>query len=256
MERHPELIRKAGAAAAIDSAATLWLECITLPSIAISVVKRAALASGVGASVGVSLAALPLILPACAFGADGLMQWAFRPAIAYWREPSETLLLGEGADYVPAPTDEMLAAIGARGGGGDALLLQGLLPPDMDPLERAQLEWALDGDASSTFPDASDALEVLSAQRAKKRAAAGAVPTGGAFSGSGGEVGAASGADTRGDAVYMLATARLIRERAAARAAAAAAKEGGGVAGLTGGEAPAAASRQSLQKTYDTLVSY
>lgn len=152
------------------------------------------------------VASLPLLLPACSHGADALMQWAFRPAIAYWRTPSDEVLFGD-AEYVPPPAEEMLEALAASGGGASAFLI----PPDMGALERAQLEWALDGDAASPFPEAVDAAAAAataSAGRGGKGGAAGA---------------AAGGGGTSGDAAYLIASARMIRERAAARHAAAAA---------------------------------
>jgi hypothetical protein len=157
LERHPELFRKANVAASLDSALTLWLECITLPGIACGVVHRA-VAAGLPAATTLpavlryappcaALALAPLLLlPACAHGGDALMEWSFRPAIRHFAQPSSAVHYGS-ALYVPSLAEEEGAGAAAEGD------LRALIPSDMDELQRAQLEWALDGKEDTLYPE-------------------------------------------------------------------------------------------------------
>ena len=157
LERHPELHRKANVSASLDSALTLWLECITLPSIGCGLVHRLVAAAGLppaallrGAGGAASLALLPLlVLPASAHCSDVLMEWAFRPSIRLLAQPSKAVYLGT-AQYVPSMAEEG----GLEGSLGEVSDLRALIPADMDELQRAQLEWAMDGKLDSAFPEA------------------------------------------------------------------------------------------------------
>ena len=156
LERHPELVRKAGVSAGFDSALTMWLECVTLPGIACGAVHRgvrAALpASPPAAQAVVALAMLPLVLlPACSQGADLLMQWSLRPAIARIAQPSEAVYYGS-PQYVPPLAEELEGSSGGLGN-GSVEGLRALIPSDMDELSRKQLEWALDGKVDSIYPE-------------------------------------------------------------------------------------------------------
>jgi hypothetical protein len=169
-ERHPELLRKANVGASLDSALTLWLEGVTLPSIACGAVHRgvaAALPAGASPALlraappAAALALLPLaLLPACAHGADALMEWSLRPAIRHLAAPSSAVFYGS-AQYVPDMPEEGSSGSGG-GGGGDGGLgsgaglgdLRSLIPSDMDELQRRQLEWALDGREDTIYPEA------------------------------------------------------------------------------------------------------
>lgn len=76
------------------------------------------------------------------------MEWAFRPAIAYMAQPSAAAMVPtSGAEYVPPPPEALLSGM------SDSMLLGG---PDLDPLARARMEWALDGNAGSAFPEEQD----------------------------------------------------------------------------------------------------
>jgi hypothetical protein len=161
LERHPELHRKANVSASLDSALTLWLECITLPSIGCGLMHRLVAAAGLppavllrGAGGAASLALLPLlVLPASAHCGDVLMEWAFRPSIRLLAQPSKAVYLG-AAQYVPSMGEE-----GLEGSLGEVSDFRALIPADMDELQRAQLEWALDGKLDSAYPEPAGAAK-------------------------------------------------------------------------------------------------
>jgi hypothetical protein len=219
-----DLVRRAKNAAAADAVLTGWMETVTLPSIAVgavaAAVKRAAPAAPPAARAAATLASLPLLMPACAHAAGAVMEWAGRPAIEYFARPPESAAL-PSADYIAPLPEELLSGIGGGGqgggGGGGGMLGVGLLPPDLDPLERARLEWALDGNLSSPYPEAGDAVG------ARVAAAHGA--------GAGAKAAAGTATAVGGEEEYMKAVA-AIRANADARAARAVAagpaKAGGG----------------------------
>jgi len=74
------------------------------------------------------------------------------------------------AQYVP-DISEVAEEDGGGGGSGGAVGaadsldkgLKDLIPSDMDPLERARLEWALDGKMDTVYPEA------LAGSRAEKK---------------------------------------------------------------------------------------
>lgn len=159
--RDAELSRKAATQVGMDSALTLWLECITLPGIGLGVISRIATSRTLTprATSIVSIAALPFIIAAASHGAEWMMTWSFRPAIAYLARPTERFEVSAVGEYVPPPPEDMLAelereaATGKNGGSGkghDALWA--LLPPDFDALDRERLKWALDGNPESAYP--------------------------------------------------------------------------------------------------------
>jgi hypothetical protein len=151
-ELNPELMKRARMTAAVDSVGTTWLEGITLPSILMGGVNRAVASAWAGAPVGAraaaALAASPLVLAASSHGAEALMDWAFRPAIGYFSAAPPVAF--RSSEFVPPPAEELLS------GSPDLMLLSG---DGKDPLARARLEWALDGDAGSAFPEEVDVKE-------------------------------------------------------------------------------------------------
>jgi hypothetical protein len=155
--RDAELARKDGVRAGVDSALTLWLECVTLPGIGLGLAARAAARAGGGARArgAALLLATPPVLAASSHGADALMQWSLRPAIAHFAQPRARADARDARDYLPPPPEDVLAALDGGGAGGaagahDALF--SLLPADFDALDRERLRWALDGDAHSPYP--------------------------------------------------------------------------------------------------------
>lgn len=205
MERHPELVRKAKVSAAMDSLGTTWLESITLPSLAIGTLHRVMASSTPVIRTATALTCLPLLIPASSYGADLLMDWAFRPAIAYMAQPSAAILApSSGAEYVPPPPEALL------GGMSDSMLLGG---PDLDPLARARMEWALDGNAGSAFPEEQD---VPSTVKGPAVAAAGAA----SLKGLTGPKASSSGSPSEAETAYISAVAE-IKARAEARRTAA-----------------------------------
>lgn len=213
---HPERIRVARSRHGVDSFLTAWLETITLPSIAVPLLRNAVASAVASAGVSgaaaahlpaaVALASLPLLLPATSRAAEGLSAWAFRPAIAFMEEKiGAAVAAGYGdGDYVPPPPEELLLA-GAGGGGGAgaegeagrAAAVMAALgvggASDLDPLERARIEWALDGDPSSPYPEEEDAAGVAGVAFRTSRSASSASPTA-TTSGSGSSSSGSSGA--------------------------------------------------------------
>jgi hypothetical protein len=108
-----------------------------------------------------------------------------------------------GADYVPPPPEDLLGP----GGEMDALTAGFGMggATSLTPLERARLEWALDGNPSSPYPEDADALVPVLKGAAPPAAKAGAAASPG---GAGGQ---------QMYAEYLKAVAD-IRARAAARA--------------------------------------
>lgn len=158
-ELHPEMIRKAQTAAGLDSALSTWISNITLPGLIVGTLVpalKAAASSGAAADAAVTatqnakswptfvgLAVVPAVLPLTTRATDLLMDWAFRPTIQWLTEPSEAVA-APVPEYIPPMPEDIISG--------------GLMDPgEMDPLGRARLEWALDGDASSAYPEPEDA---------------------------------------------------------------------------------------------------
>lgn len=161
-EVRPDFLRATVYGTTLNSAITLWLECVTLPGLLTGVLQRAtggafAAAPPLLARAGpaaLAVALLPAVtLPASAHAADALMEWAFRPAIEHFARGRAPLGDGRsgggGAGGYVAPMPEDLLEGGA--GGNDQLMA--LLPPDFDALDRERLKWALDNDPRSVYPE-------------------------------------------------------------------------------------------------------
>lgn len=150
LEPYPELRRYNGFAAAFESAFGGWVALVTLPSMALGALAGplSALAHAQAARLppaavrygpaAASALLLPLLLPACAQGAEWTLAFAVRPTVDSNRPP-----VTRGGGYTPdyeAPSgDELLLGLGSS-------------LPDLDPADRARLRWALDGDAASPYP--------------------------------------------------------------------------------------------------------
>lgn len=147
LEPYPELRRYNGFAAAFESGFGGWVSLITLPSIALGAASApiSALfqsqAAKLPASVvrfgpsALSAALLLPLMPLCRVGAEAVMDFAVRPVIDSNRPP---LLSGPRPDY-EAPSGEDILGLGVL--------------PTLDEADKAKLRWALDGDASSPYPD-------------------------------------------------------------------------------------------------------
>jgi hypothetical protein len=199
---------------------------VTLPGIAVAALMGGLRSAAASAALpawlplALGLGVVPLVLPASARATQAVMDFSFRPAIAYFAEPAARDVAPSAGDYVaPSPEDLLLrrsaegvgaapaASAGAGAGdfgsgsgggdGGDLAAL--LLPGDLDALARARLEWAMDGDAGSVYP-----LERDSQDEAAPRAQSG--PPQAASPARGGS----------GEQDYAAAVAR-IRKRAEAR---------------------------------------
>ena len=162
-ELRPDYLRSVVYGTTLDSMITLWLECVTLPSLLTGVLRRAAGGAFAGAPAGgalaragpaaLAVALLPVAtLPASCHIADALMEWAFRPAIVHFaraRAPAGGGDGGGGGGGYVAPMPEDLLEDGK--GGSDQLM--SLLPPDFDALDRERFKWALDNDPASVYPE-------------------------------------------------------------------------------------------------------
>ena len=164
LELRPDALRPAVYGATLDSAVTLWLECVTLPSLLQAALARATGRAFAAAApraplvaragpAALAVAMLPLCtLPVSAHVGDALMEWAFRPAMGYFAGAAAAGRGGggdmAGGGYVP-PIPEDLRVGGDQGAAG----LMALLPPDFDELDRRRLQWALDGSEESVYPE-------------------------------------------------------------------------------------------------------
>ena len=225
-ELHPDRVRAAQRRAVADAALSSWIECVTLPGIAVAALMGGLRSAAASAALpawlplALGLGVVPLVLPASARATQAVMDFSFRPAIAYFAEPAARDVAPSAGDYVaPSPEDLLLRRsaegtgtapaagavagagdFGSGSGGGDGGDLAALLlPGDLDALARARLEWAMDGDAGSVYP-----LERDSQDEAAPRAQSG--PPQAASPARGGS----------GEQDYAAAVAR-IRKRAEAR---------------------------------------
>lgn len=155
LERHPELARKSMVSATMDSALTLWLECITLPGILTGLTHRLLAARlppttsptllRLAPPLVAALALPPILLPLCAHAGEAMMAWSFRPALLYFAQPSDKVFLGSPQYVLPLEED-----VGALQRPQDLL---SLVPSDFDEEDTLRLKWALDGDVNSIYPE-------------------------------------------------------------------------------------------------------
>jgi hypothetical protein len=129
------------------------MSLITLPSLALGFVVGPATslfqanAARLPAAVvragptAVAAALLPLLIPACAAGSEAVLDFAVRPLIESNRPPLSSG--GPRPDYEAPSPEEVLG-------------IAGIVPATLDPADRARLAWAMDGDASSPYPDEGD----------------------------------------------------------------------------------------------------
>jgi hypothetical protein len=101
LEMHPERIRAARTKAGVDSMATSWVENVTLPSLAVPLVRsgatqmvnalspaaatEAAAASSISRTLPgiITLCTLPVLMPLGSRAAEAISAWAFRPATQF-----------------------------------------------------------------------------------------------------------------------------------------------------------------------------
>jgi hypothetical protein len=152
-ELAPDLLRSVVYGTTLNSVITLWLECVTLPSLLTGVLRRAVPApAGALARAGPAALAVALLpvatLPASCHVADALMEWAFRPAIEHFARARAPPGGGDAGGYVPPMPEDLL-----EGGAAGNEQLMSLLPPDFDALDRERFKWALDNDPRSVYPE-------------------------------------------------------------------------------------------------------
>jgi hypothetical protein len=156
-ELRPDFFRQVVYGTTLNSVITLWLECVTLPSLLTGALARVTGGAFVAAPpllaragpAALAVVLLPAVtLPASSHAADALMEWAFRPAIEHFARGRAPLGGGGGGGYVPPMPGDLLEG----GADGDDKLMA-LLPPDFDALDRERFKWALDNDPRSVYPE-------------------------------------------------------------------------------------------------------
>jgi hypothetical protein len=149
----------------VDNLMREWMATITIPSIFVGGVVNAAaaavkanpqlfagaMATRVPAAVG--LASVPLLLPLSYMGSDFVMNWAIRPFLNAYMRPGFDLPWAAAAP--PGPTPEYTTPNPEDLLSADAQDIASLLAGDLDPLQRARVAWALDGNVTSPFPESS-----------------------------------------------------------------------------------------------------
>jgi len=75
---------------------------------------------------------------------EAMMRWSFRPAIEYWAQPSDSVVLGTPQYVLP------LENVSSDSNPADLL---SLVPSDYDEQDTKRIQWALDGDVNTPYPE-------------------------------------------------------------------------------------------------------
>ena len=155
----PERRTYAGNRMVIDNVLKESIANITIPSIIVGgavnimaglVKARPSLPFGARLPWVIGLLSVPLAIPVSEQIAEATMNWAFRPFLNAYMHPSgklpwniQEVVAGPSPNYSAPNPEELLAK-------DEAAALLGL---EMNALDKARLEWAMDGKADSPFPD-------------------------------------------------------------------------------------------------------